>query len=121
MPNSRGPASARPDPSVAAGSRLPEASGSPSTPLCDLMGVRNASQVTPLCGNVRKRQNDALLTEQQQTPARPSPGGRSAAGQKTNLSASNAAAPSQAVDTSPSFSTSFQPQPEARNPQTSAA
>ncbi|KAE8257688.1 hypothetical protein A4X03_0g4591, partial [Tilletia caries] len=79
MPNSRGPASARPDPSVAAGSRLPEASGSPSTPLCDLMGVRNASQVTPLCGNVRKRQNDALLTEQQQTPARPSPGGRSAA------------------------------------------
>ncbi|CAD6921002.1 unnamed protein product [Tilletia controversa] len=79
MPNSRGPASARPDPSVAAGSRLPKASGSPSTPLCDLMGVRNASQVTPLCGNVRKRQNDALLTEQQQTPARPSPGGRSAA------------------------------------------
>ncbi|KAE8271047.1 hypothetical protein A4X09_0g1302 [Tilletia walkeri] len=70
MLNSRAPAaSARPKPQGAAAVRFSNASDPPSTPVRDLR-VRTASQVTPLTGNLQKRQRDTLLSEQQQSPTR---------------------------------------------------
>ncbi|KAL9938195.1 hypothetical protein V8E36_002818, partial [Tilletia maclaganii] len=62
-------AGARPSLPVVAAAHLPGAFRPPKTPVRDL-GVRTASQVTPLTGPSRKRHKDALLQEQQQTPTR---------------------------------------------------
>ncbi|KAE8244195.1 hypothetical protein A4X13_0g6769 [Tilletia indica] len=109
-------ASARSNPSLEAGSRLPGAPNPPSTPLRDLFGVHAASQVTPLSGITRKRQKDALLIEKQQTSARSSLRRASASGQHTNTLASDVAAPSKTANNPFSLTpptSSFQPMVQA--------